>query len=166
MHIHVNQELAEDLGSTRTYHITGEQIQYDDLVLARPIDGQIQIARSEDGLLVTGRLETALTLDCHRCLRSYDHPLTIRLEANYTPDSLDYPIVDEDIDLAPLIREELILGIPPKQLCSVDCPGLINELGLAAEPIVRTPTVVTKESTSHHGSTKVTNDEEHQGSTP
>ncbi len=162
MRINVTQILAEDLGSTRTYTISGEQPSLEDLELVSPLEGSVQITKSEDGLLVRGRVETTVMLDCHRCLQRYEHPLQGNFSANYTARSVDYPVLDgTDIDIAPLVREELILSLPSKQLCSADCAGLAEAELFAAEPVQHHPILVTTESTTHHGSTKKAHHSEH-----
>jgi uncharacterized protein len=41
-----------------------------------------------------------------------------------------FPIEHGQLDLAPMTREELILGVPDAPLCREDCPGLCPVCGV------------------------------------
>ena len=43
-----------------------------------------------------------------------------------------YPIVDDDLDLGPLVRDAVVLELPMAPLCRPDCAGLCPRCG--AEP--------------------------------
>jgi uncharacterized metal-binding protein YceD (DUF177 family) len=127
MHIHVRDLLAEETGHHRTFAIEGEQPNMLSLELTQPVRGEITVAKLEDKqLAVGGRIATQLQLECHRCLRSYTSDVEANFEQIYAvhPTEDELPIVAEQIDLAPLIEQELILCQPIKLLCEVDCVGI------------------------------------------
>jgi len=127
MHINVRDILAESTGYSRSYKISGEQPDLKDLQLIKPIEGEITISRLDDGLLARGHISTEIELECHRCLRTFNHPITISFSQLFStaPGDDELPIGDRDtIDLAPLIEQEIALNIPIKVLCRPDCPGI------------------------------------------
>jgi uncharacterized protein len=55
-----------------------------------------------------------------------------------------FPIVNGQIDLGPMVREEVLLAIPDAPLCRPDCPGLCPSCGAeladgpcGCDPVVR-----------------------------
>lgn len=131
MHINVRDLLVESVGHNRTYKITGERPDLADIRLTRDIEGEIQISRLDTNLLVSGQLFTEIELECDRCLRTFTRPIRSNLHQEFSENPVDdqMPITDDSIDIAPLAEQEIILGIPIKRLCRVDCPGIEDAVG-------------------------------------
>jgi uncharacterized metal-binding protein YceD (DUF177 family) len=132
MHINVQDILAEDLGYNRTYSIAGEQPALEGITLTGPLEGEIRISRLDDGILVEGRMDTKIELECHRCLSTFTRPMGVSLKQIYSikPQDDNLPIEHNEIDLVPLITQELLVSLPIKILCQVDCPGLATEINV------------------------------------
>ncbi len=126
MRLNVRDFLAEETGYSRTFAIQGEKPEFENVTLARPVNGEITVTKLERDLMVTGNAHTAITLECHRCLESYDKPVAVRLEQVYAeqPSEDEMPISSDEIDLAPLVEQELLLVQPIKLLCREDCEGV------------------------------------------
>jgi uncharacterized protein len=92
-----------------------------------------------EGVLVSGTATASVTGECARCL----DPLADRLEVELT-ELFAYPdtatdestdldevsrVIDELIDLEPLVRDAVLLALPQAPLCREDCPGLCPECG-------------------------------------
>jgi len=137
--------LAEVPGSTRRVAIEGSTIDLDDgLVLASPISGSVDIARTNRGVLVDARIRTALAETCSRCLRPVVTPLVIGIREEVLP-SIDLAMggpVDQsaepevarlsdhhELDLEQLLREAISLEEPIAPLCEPECPGLCVTCG-------------------------------------
>jgi uncharacterized protein len=121
------------------------------LDLARPLEGRLRLMSSGRGILVRGRLETALAERCSRCLRPAVAPLLLEIEEEALP-SIDVetglPVDARDerdvlfltdhheLDLEPAVRDAISLAEPIAPLCRPDCPGLCETCGadLATEP--------------------------------
>lgn len=129
MRINVQDILAEDLGYNRAYSIAGEQPALDGITLTEPLEGDIQISRLEDELLVEGRITTTVELECHRCLSTFARPMSITFKQIYSEKLKDddLPIEHHEIDLVPLFEQELLVNLPIKILCRPDCPGVVVE---------------------------------------
>lgn len=126
MHINVRDILAKEVGHNRTYKLTGEKPQFENVRLLEPIEGEVTIGRLDDGVMVQGVITTTIELECHRCLRSYARPTRVSLAQLYTqrPDEDELPIEGDEIDLAPLVEQEILVNLPIKLLDRPDCPGV------------------------------------------
>lgn len=140
LEVNVAGLLAEGPGSHRDIPVHDLDLPLDEgMVLARPVEGSVRLARTNRGLLVTGSLSTALGETCARCLKDIDVPIEIRIEEEALPSidltsglpldrSADPEVVrltdHHELDLEPLIREAISLAEPIAPLCRPDCPGL------------------------------------------
>ena len=132
MHIKVSDILAQGEGYRTSFEVAEEAIELDEFPMAQKLNGQLTLTRTEDGVLVYGDLTTAVMLSCHRCLDEFAFNENLHLQGEFTrqPQEDQWPIAkDFSIDLSPLIEEEIVLGIPIKQLCRLDCPGLDPSTG-------------------------------------
>ncbi len=146
MRFNVAQLLKSAVGTTRQYEIEDDITGIDpDLEVVKPLVGKIRLLRTADGILVTGRLHTEVRVSCRRCLKSFDQPVGFALEEQFRP-SVDVhsgaalPAEDgEDVvtrtdlhhmlDLAEVVRQDLLLAMPMSPLCSPDCRGLCPHCG-------------------------------------
>ncbi len=131
MHTDVSNILSRELGAATDFKLAETKPNLDDVNLAGPLNGQLQFIRTADGLSVKGEISAKLELQCHRCLRNFDYSVKARLNGEFAdrPAEDQWPIVHNQIDLAPLVRQELILAIPSKQLDRPDCPGIAYNQG-------------------------------------
>jgi uncharacterized protein len=93
---------------------------------------------------IEGNINGELEIDCMRCLSPTTTPINFPFnvafvtEENYTQDAeaelragdLDVAVFGgEKIDLAELAREQIILNLPVRFLCSEECKGLCPKCG-------------------------------------
>lgn len=102
-----------------------------------------KVARSGTDVYLTGTVTGLVELGCSRCLQMFAFPLQSRVEVHYIrrPDPLAEEVEleredleqciyqGEEIDVAPEIRDHLLLSIPLKPLCKEDCSGLCSRCG-------------------------------------
>ena len=97
---------------------------------------QGQVSNRADVLWLEGEAETMLSLTCDRCSEAYEQPWTAHvafmLAEELQEDEQDDILLlsDGKIDLGELFREELILGMPAKNLCEENCAGLCDGCGV------------------------------------
>jgi uncharacterized protein len=98
--------------------------------------GTLRFSRTSRGILVQGTLHTTILMECRRCLTETPVALEIHLEELFIfqPNMGDAPeefSIGEDgiLDMAPLLRQEIILETPITALCKPDCLGLCPECG-------------------------------------
>lgn len=137
--------LLEPPGSSRTVAVAGVMLDLGpDLEQADPVEGTVRLARTNRGVLVTGRLTTSLAGQCSRCLRDIEVPIAVVLEEEALP-SIDIatglPVAraaepdvtrltdHHEVDLEPFVREAIQLAEPIAPLCRPDCPGLCPVCG-------------------------------------
>jgi uncharacterized protein len=95
-----------------------------------------------EGVLVSGWARARFTGECGRCLTPVEGDLDVEVLELYVYPESD---AEEDeaarlqgslLDLAPVLHDALLLGLPRQPLCREDCPGLCPECGarLAEEP--------------------------------
>ena len=137
--------LADIPGTDRTYPVAGADLELgDDVRLARPIDGQVRLVRTNRGVLAHARLETELQAVCSRCLEDLTVAVRLDLSEEYLP-SLDFatgkPLSADDepdalrltdqhtLELETPVREAIWLSEPVAPLCRSDCPGLCIDCG-------------------------------------
>jgi uncharacterized protein len=103
-------------------------VDLDDQRLTGDIAVDVTLESTLDDVVVTGSLRARHRDACRRCLRSIDDVLVVTVDERYRvappPDDDAFPIVNGQIDLAPMVREEVLLAIPDAPLCRPDCPGL------------------------------------------
>lgn len=129
MHINVRDILAEEIGFHRAFFFEGETPQMEDVDLANAISGEVKITRTDQGLAAKGQFETEIKLECHRCMRTFVQPVKRHFHQGYSEHPVDdeLPIEGSEIDLAPLLRQEILVGLPIKILCSPDCDGVAED---------------------------------------
>lgn len=97
--------------------------------------GNVRVTRTGQGLLVQANLQAVTTTECVRCLSQFIQPLEIDFTElfAFSPNSITESglLVPENgkIDLAPLVREEMLLAMPLKSICRLDCKGLCPVCG-------------------------------------
>ncbi|WP_236794125.1 DUF177 domain-containing protein [Amycolatopsis sp. GM8] len=92
-----------------------------------------------EGVLVTGTASAHTTGECSRCLDPIGGDVEIDLTELFAyPESTTEATTEEDevshlindrIDLEPIVRDALVLALPQVPLCSEDCAGLCPECG-------------------------------------
>lgn len=108
------------------------------------LDVHLAYYRSGPEIYLSGYFCGAFTGHCGRCLEEFDFSLDKTFDIVLTPEpkrsghgaaelhrdelGLSY-YASEEIDLAPLIAEQVVLALPTRPLCSEDCRGLCGNCG-------------------------------------
>ena len=104
----------------------------DDLDLSF-IKGPLRLSRTKEGILVQGELVVGFEGECSRCLDPLTLTLPIEIEELYSypasPD-IEFAVNDDgNLDLAPLLRDEVMIAASRNLLCREDCKGLCPNCG-------------------------------------
>ncbi len=137
--------LSEPPGSNRRVVLTDVALALDDdFRLAVPIQGSVEIARTNRGVLVDAQIRTSLATACSRCLGPALIPVGVDIREEVLPgidlstgQAMDLAAEPEvsrlndhhELDLEPLLRDAITLAEPIAPLCRPDCPGLCVECG-------------------------------------
>jgi uncharacterized protein len=130
----------------------------DDAVVMGSLAVSLELTNVEGLVAVTGVLEGTILRECVRCLKKYEDPLAFSVRAAFArehksaprhPKQVDSrkarPKIEEaeqeeelddqylyqgnQLELAPMLREHVILSAPMQPLCSDDCVGLCPRCG-------------------------------------
>ncbi|HEY1408056.1 MAG TPA: DUF177 domain-containing protein [Promineifilum sp.] len=127
--------LEADFGTSRAIELDYPEVKLSDDVTLAPLQGTIAVTRTTEGIYIQGNLESAMTLECTRCLEDAEVPVRADIDELYYYPPQNAPAgenrVGEDgmLDLAPLVRELSLLSLPIRVLCRPDCQGLCQECG-------------------------------------
>jgi len=110
----------------------------------QPIDVEVSYYRAGTELFFEGELHAATTATCARCAEEFEAardrdfrfvlaPKSAGLDGgkDLRDEDLEFSTYDGDqIDLSPLVREQLLLSLPTRPLCREDCRGLCPKCGI------------------------------------
>ena len=143
MQMNVSQLLKAPIGTTRNHEVSGT-VEISGDGVGSQVYGEVELLRTNRGILVKGTLHTEVQATCSRCLSLFGYPLTLNIEEEYFPvidvvsgNSLSVPedpgyfTIDEHhiLDLTEAVRQYVLLVGPMKPLCREDCAGLCSSCG-------------------------------------
>ena len=134
--------LNQQIGTSRDIHYEFPEMRLSPDLDLYDFTGGARIGRTPQGMVVLGDFKGSSTMECVRCLLEFQQPLHAQFSELYAFKSHSVSeselIVPDDgnIDLAPLVREYMLLEVPIRPLCRPDCKGLCNICGadLNTEP--------------------------------
>lgn len=115
-----------------------------DFTFATTLRTNLMLNKSGNTVFVKGKLQTELILRCSRCLEDFHFPLESQCEVTLFPfEDEAFPEEEEldtedlrsgyyyggEIDLSAIVREQILLDIPYKPLCTPSCKGLCSSCG-------------------------------------
>lgn len=112
--------------------------------LEGPIDVALSFYRAGTELFFSGTLKTRSQAVCARCAEEFasagERPFRLVMspkaigydgDSALRADDLEFSLYEgEEIDLSPLIREQILLALPTRPLCREDCRGLCPHCGV------------------------------------
>lgn len=137
------EELAlQNISVDQTYRV-GE-LDFDKVRQTAPLLVHAIAELAADGIRVRGQLQTQLERECDRCVTPVKIPISRDFDLIYRPvasiareeeieisgDDLDVGFyAGAGVELADLVREQVILSVPMKLVCSADCKGFCPGCG-------------------------------------
>lgn len=104
-----------------------------------PLVLNVRLESVTEGVLVTGSVTGSAAGECGRCLSEFTEELAVDfVELFAYPNSMTEETTDADevprlegdyLDLEPVVRDAVVLGLPLTPLCRPDCGGLCPECG-------------------------------------
>jgi DUF177 domain-containing protein len=106
------------------------------------VSGKIRLAASE--VFVNGHVDTRAQVECDRCLKPIEVPVSADFELEYitgseyessavaelTEAELSVSVFDGDaIDVDEIVKEQVLLTVPTRMLCREDCKGICPQCG-------------------------------------
>ena len=128
--------LKEPVGSKKRFDIDEAQQRLAEDLCVDFVRGTVEFTRITRGIFGEGQLRSQAQLECARCLESFTQPLDLHLEAQFGLPPIrprgetTFPIgVKGLLDLTQALREHILLDLPMRPLCKLDCRGLCVECG-------------------------------------
>jgi uncharacterized protein len=126
--------VAELLRRPGTQRDVDVDVPIDDLVLSSarvPSGAEVGVhlvleATSDASITATGTLTAPFIGECRRCLREVEGVLeadVLEVYESGDPDGDTYSLRGEQIDLEPMVRDVVLLGLPLAPLCGEVCAG-------------------------------------------
>jgi uncharacterized protein len=104
-----------------------------------PVQLHLRLESVMEGVLVSGEVDAPVTGQCARCLEPLEDTLHLDVQELYayagstteaTSEEDEVRRIDgEHLDLAPLVRDAVVLTLPLAPTCTPDCAGLCADCG-------------------------------------
>ena len=106
------------------------------------VNGKVRLSGNE--VFVNGHVETRARVECDRCLKPIELPVSADFSLEYitgadyessaaaelTEDEMSVSVFDgEAIDVDEIVKEQILLAVPTRMLCREDCKGICPECG-------------------------------------
>ena len=109
--------------------------------LTSPITIEGEMVNAGRGILFEGKISTMVRLNCSRCLKEIEVPLSFEMEEEFrrrgregADRKVKVELQDEDfyseilsdntIDLSEAVRQDLLTELPMQPLCNEECKGV------------------------------------------
>jgi len=134
LRLNVGFIIHETIGYARDFPFEIPELQLPDLEIKK-LFGVVRVTRTAQGLFMQAKMKAESTLECVRCLTPFPQILEVDFADLYaftrnsvTESNLLVPETGK-IDLAPILRDEMLLAFPIKPLCTLNCKGLCPVCG-------------------------------------
>jgi uncharacterized protein len=105
---------------------TFEGLTNSDVEVCGPVDVEVVVEAVGSDVVVSGRLSAPWRGSCRRCVGEVTGSVELDVREIFELDPTEgetYPRGREEIDLDPMVREAVLLGLPLAPLCRDDCVG-------------------------------------------
>jgi uncharacterized protein len=138
------RELGRRAGSMREWDATlpapaGWGVEMIGVPEGAPVELHLRLESVMEGVLVSGQVDAPVTGQCARCLEPVSDRLELDVQELYayagstteaTSEEDEVRRIDgEHLDLAPLVRDAVVLTLPLSPTCRPDCAGLCVDCG-------------------------------------
>jgi DUF177 domain-containing protein len=138
------RELGRRAGSMREWDKTlparpGWGVEMIGVPEGAPVDLHLRLESVMEGVLVSGTVDVPVTGQCARCLDPVEDTLELDVQELYAYEGSTTEatsgedevrrIEGDTLDLAPLVRDTVVLTLPLSPTCTPDCAGLCVDCG-------------------------------------
>lgn len=128
--LNVNLTQLDNEGINFSGSVSPEQLNLDkvetinnDLEFNDIIEYNLHISAVSDGVLVAGTVSTFVQCNCGRCLEDYSHDIN-----NLEICQFHEEVTGTILDIAPRLREDILISMPMKYTCKEDCEGIVTTI--------------------------------------
>ena len=128
-------ELLRQPGAVREIDVTvgGVELDVEHGALDGDVAVRLELESLNDGIVVHGIVEVPWAVPCRRCLTALSGIASAEIDELYQVELIDedaYPIVDGQLDLAPVARQAALLELDDERQCTDSCAGLCPQCGI------------------------------------
>jgi DUF177 domain-containing protein len=113
--------------------------------LTEPVAVRGTVRRTGVGVAVNGHVETRVQVECDRCLKPVELPVSTDFALEYitgaeyesssvaalSEEEMAVSVFDgESIDVDEIVKEQILLAVPARTLCREECKGICPECGI------------------------------------
>jgi uncharacterized protein len=135
LRLNVGFIVAQTVGYNRDFPFEATYVKISPDLDLTDLTGTARVTRTAQGLLIQVKMYASTFTECSRCLSEFSQPLEVAFTDLYafsknsiTDSGLILP-ENGKIDLAPVLREEMLVAMPINPLCNPDCKGLCPVCG-------------------------------------
>lgn len=134
--VQVGYLLAEGPGNSREIPLQiPQRVNVDADLYLESLTGSLTLTRTKEGILIQGTLQVQHQRECDRCLDDLNHAFALPIAELFAspadPEKSVFSVDSNgDIDLAQLLREEVIIEESYRVTCHDNCRGLSLESGI------------------------------------
>ena len=112
------------------------------LIEPAAVTGKVRLSGNQ--VFLNGHIDTRVQVECDRCLKQVELPVSADFALEYIPGSdyessdvaelteaeMSVSVFDGDaIDVDEIVKEQILLTVPTRMLCREDCKGICPECG-------------------------------------
>ncbi|HVS02489.1 MAG TPA: DUF177 domain-containing protein [Thermoanaerobaculia bacterium] len=128
----------------QTETVDPARLEHSDVLALSPVSWRGEIRFTDPGFLLTASYSYEQTLPCQRCLEPLVEPVSGSFQLLLLPAAEGagggerelkeeelgvVPVHGEEVEVQPLLLEQLQLNVPMKPLCRIECRGLCPTCG-------------------------------------
>src|SRR6185503_6351095 len=113
--------------------------------LTQPAEIKGAVKRAGNDVFVDGHGETRVQVECDRCLKTVELPVSADFALEYIPgaeyesssaaalseEEMSVSVFDgQSIDVDEIVKEQILLAVPARTLCREDCKGICPDCGI------------------------------------
>ncbi|MBN8658067.1 MAG: DUF177 domain-containing protein [Anaerolineae bacterium] len=127
--------IHEEVGYNHDFPFELEKVTLNGDLELRNLEGNVNVGKTPQGLIVQGNFSGETTVNCARCLTDFVQDLNWEFTELYAFDQRSITesglLLPEDaqLDMEDLLHEFAVLEIPINPICKPDCQGLCIECG-------------------------------------
>ena len=131
MKVIIRDLIGTDVGESLPFTLESARPKLADLPKLTDLKAEGIIEQLGDRWLVKGTATASTRLQCVRCLKEFEHPVSAEFAEEFTrkPAEDQFPAGATELQLAEMLRTVILLTVPVRPLHAPDCQGLCDVCG-------------------------------------
>ncbi|MEJ6952158.1 YceD family protein [Natronospora cellulosivora (SeqCode)] len=130
MKVNIDLSNLKDVGSFKNikkqFEISDLKHYNQEIKTPYPFNLDLNIYNTEDYFVFSGSFTGILLLVCSRCLDKFEHKIELKIDEEIDKDNIPDK---NNFQIGDMLKENIILTLPMKHLCSEECEGLCSVCG-------------------------------------